>query len=318
MIGAKKLKKAIYYDLGSCYESKELIELDYFIEVGNSLINFYSKNDKKKLPLEIIIFSSISNLDMPLTRLNYSSSCSSRKKKILFIISCENGYDSRKISKYYDVIFQSYLEKNDIKNNIFPIPVGIPNFKVLNNKKKKNLLEKKFRFFFLENLNKQKVVLFSEIFSLNILLKNIIKLMIKCKLNKILGFVIKKISLNYYDSNKKIFFTNQFNSGLGKIKYLEYLSKSKFALCPKGFLSTETFRHYEAAAFGAIAISQKLPNNWIYKKFPYIQVRKWNKLDLLIKKHKRLNSKRSFNWYMNTIDPRGASKNLLNFIKRYS
>ena len=222
MIGAKKLKKEIYYDLGSYYESKELIELDYFVEVAKSLINFYLKKNKKKFPLEIIIFSTTSNLDMPLTRLNYSNNCSSRKKKILFIISCENGYDSKKISKHYDIIFQSYLEKNDIKNNIFPLPVGIPNFKVFHKKQKKIFLEKKFSLFFSGNLNRYRVDLFSEIFFVNILMKNFIKLLILFKLNKILGFVIKKITFKSYSRNNKIFFTNQFNSGLDKKTYLEY------------------------------------------------------------------------------------------------
>jgi hypothetical protein len=77
-------------------------------------------------------------------------------------------------------------------------------------------------------------------------------------------------------------FTSGFAKGLGRTKYGAILGDSKIALCPAGWKSSETFRHFEAMREGCILVSDVLPNTRIYRNAPIIQVRDWRSLDTIV------------------------------------
>lgn len=317
MFGASKLANGIYYDHGSHYKSEDLIELEYFQQLASALrTHFISNKNFDKIP-DIIIFSCVKDENTPQTLNN-----NVKLGRILLIVSCENGYNSKNISKSYDMILQSYLEKDDFLNNIYPMPIGIPNYNFFRQKlekfltKKDNQNNKDIALFYSGNLNKNRIKFFSQYYSINIIRKIYIVLLFKLKFKSLLKKQLKLLRLNYNEQNKNvILFNSEFHSGLSKNDYLDYLSRAKYTLCPQGFSSYETFRHYEQAAFGSFSIVQKLPKNWIYNNFPCIKIKSWKNLHYKLLNRKNFNGNEyqlSVNWYLNTIDPIGASNKIFN------
>lgn len=73
-------------------------------------------------------------------------------------------------------------------------------------------------------------------------------------------------------------FTEWFAKGLPQKEYAEVLANTKIAICPPGFDSHETIRHWEALRLGCVVISAPLPPNRFYKDSPIIQLNDWSEL----------------------------------------
>jgi len=73
-------------------------------------------------------------------------------------------------------------------------------------------------------------------------------------------------------------FTAGFGQGLEPDAYATTLANSKIALCPPGFVSNETIRHWEAMRLGCIVISGCLPDSRYYHNSPIIQLNDWSDL----------------------------------------
>ena len=103
--------------------------------------------------------------------------------------------------------------------------------------------------------------------------------------------------------NCEITFTSGFARGLTPAAYGEKLAHSKIVLCPRGFASTETFRHIEAMRAGAVVISEPLPDLPMYRDSPIITVDDWHQglmtVTALLKNPAELRDrhKRSVAWY---------------------
>jgi hypothetical protein len=76
----------------------------------------------------------------------------------------------------------------------------------------------------------------------------------------------------------RIAFTEWFGKGLPPEEYAQTLANTKIALCPPGFVSHETIRHWEAMRLGCVVISAPLPPNRFYKDSPIIQLKDWSEL----------------------------------------
>lgn len=79
-----------------------------------------------------------------------------------------------------------------------------------------------------------------------------------------------------------IAFTEWFGKGLAPEEYAKTLANAKIAICPPGFESHETIRHWEAMRLGCVVVSAPLPANLFYKDSPIIQLEDWSKLKPLI------------------------------------
>jgi len=77
-------------------------------------------------------------------------------------------------------------------------------------------------------------------------------------------------------------FTEWFGKGLEPAVYARTLADTKIALCPPGFVSNETIRHWEAMRLGCVVISAPLPPNRFYKDSPIIQLQDWSELKPLL------------------------------------
>jgi hypothetical protein len=73
----------------------------------------------------------------------------------------------------------------------------------------------------------------------------------------------------------RVNFTAGFAAGLSPQEYGWRLADSKIALCPRGWESAETFRHFEALRAGTIVVSESLPPTHFYVGSPIITVRDW-------------------------------------------
>ena len=59
--------------------------------------------------------------------------------------------------------------------------------------------------------------------------------------------------------------------------YTALLGRTRIALCPRGNFD-ETFRLFEAARAGCVAISETLPERWYYRDAPVVELRSWRSL----------------------------------------
>jgi|GEM_PF-1334060 len=122
--------------------------------------------------------------------------------------------------------------------------------------------------------------------------------------------------------NSKIIFNRKHEGGFSLKKYQELIFRSKIALCPKGGISAETKRHFEAAAAGCILISEKLPDTYLYRNSPIIQIDNWRSdikiiKDLLNDPEQQLNlHQQTMNWYRKYFHPAGVAIYLKNKIER--
>ncbi len=79
-------------------------------------------------------------------------------------------------------------------------------------------------------------------------------------------------------------FTEWFAKGMPPDVYASTLARTKIAICPPGFESHETIRHWEAMRLGCVVISAPLPGNRFYDESPIIQLADWSELKPLIKR----------------------------------
>jgi hypothetical protein len=63
--------------------------------------------------------------------------------------------------------------------------------------------------------------------------------------------------------------------------YAASLMRSKICLCPRGNF-IETFRHYEAARFGCVIVSEELPDLWYFRSAPILAVKRWDEMPALV------------------------------------
>ncbi|GGF20478.1 glycosyltransferase family 47 protein [Hymenobacter cavernae] len=88
---------------------------------------------------------------------------------------------------------------------------------------------------------------------------------------------------SFYPSSYIRFNKYGFRSGMTPALYSEILYNTKIALCPRGILSAETFRHFEAMRAGCIIISEQLPHTFFYQDSPMIFIDDWKQSDVIIK-----------------------------------
>lgn len=198
-------------------------------------------------------------------------------KKILIYLSDESCTVPWDINKSYIAIFKCYLPFEVQDSNIFPFPLGyvadVPHVKKI------PIESRAIDVFFSGNLNACRVQLYQ---ALHPFYRFFPKFHIY--LSRALIYLLKKFGLlekirmsfgSIFGNSSCIVFTCNFKTGFNPIDYGASLDSSKIVLCPKGFVNTETFRHYEAMRAGAIVISEELPDTYFYRNAPFIIVKNW-------------------------------------------
>lgn len=253
----------IHYDQNSLYALDQLNEADYIESVLEHLVELL---DSKFSNYNFFIYSNHGPGNPPPESVNYFSP----KKKVLLYFSDEHGEDPSAFSESYHAIFKSYIGTPKEARNIFPLALGlvndVPLYPIV------PINERKINVFFSGNLNQNRVALYKSLTSLDRLFPE--RLLTSTTGVKLLVNIKSDFSKRFEDS--LILFNNGFKSGLSPSAYGETLSQSKVILCPRGYFSTECFRHYEALRAGCVVISERLPDNHLYKNSPIIQIDNWN------------------------------------------
>lgn len=137
----------------------------------------------------------------------------------------------------------------------------------------------------------------------------------------------KALSRRSKDGRRKhVEFYDGWAKGMKMGKYSLMLSNTKIALCPPGYLSSESFRIFEAARCGCVLLvgdgrELKMPRDVpYYRDFPGIFVDDWSDLsiiDELLKDPARMKeiSRRTVDWYNRCIDPKAVGSWMSGVIK---
>jgi hypothetical protein len=258
----------VYWDTKSNYDKKTINELQYLEKLFLNL--------KRLLATDFVEFDFyiLFSHDSTVTP---DSFYIERKNKVLFWFSDESGTFPAHLTENYNLIFKSYVKKEYL--NVFSNPLGYVN----EFENYYNLIsdQKNIDVFFSGCLNDNRVRLYKLLFLRKF--KSLFFL-------KILPYQIFKIIFEFFEikdlgENKNVFlFSSKFKSGLNYKSYYEFLLQSKFILCPKGFDSTETFRHIETLHSGGIVISEKMPDTSIYADNPFITYDNLDELNDILNK----------------------------------
>jgi hypothetical protein len=228
-------------------------------------------------------------------------------KKVLIWRSNENKLNRvDELKKQYKHIFTNYYW-ND--SNSTSLQLGYHT--QTKNKKIIPIKERLFNTTFTGCLNRNRIELASLVTNIPIKWIGLGLLFYKKFTLKILNNLVKyKYPKDYYQ------FNDGFNNGLDEEDYNFILRNSKIALCPKGWVNTETFRLYEAMKWGCVVISEELPDRSYYKDIPIIQVKDWREglkiSNELINNKTKLEemSKKNLQYYKDNLSPQ-ATANLI-------
>ena len=116
-------------------------------------------------------------------------------------------------------------------------------------------------------------------------------------------------------------FTEWFGKGLPPDEYARVLAGTQIALCPPGFISNETIRHWEAMRLGCVVISAPLPPNRFYRGSPIIEIQDWSMLrpvlaDLLADPEElRIRHEATVSWWRNMCSERAVTEYMAKIIE---
>lgn len=281
-------------------EEKELVGFE--LELFNIL--------KKKLPdfkdYLFVVYGNNGN-DLPLSRYIQHD------KKVLIWRSNENKLNRvDELKKDYKHIFTNYFWDN---KNSTSLQLGYHT--QTKNKKIIPIKERLFNTTFTGCLNRNRVQIASTLTNIPTKWIGLGLLFFKTFTLKILNNLVKyKYSNDYYQ------FNDGFNNGLNEEDYNFILRNTKIALCPKGWVNTETFRLYEAMKWGCVVISEELPEREYYKEIPIIKVDNWNEGIKIAKELSKDQSKlekhsnKNIQFYKDNLSPEAAARMIINKLKR--
>lgn len=260
-------KKNIYYDENWCCPFLDLCESKYFTKIfaclEDQLAEQFSEYDFYLYPS-----NGIYNPPKPIIIQN-------KKPRILIYFSDETGVDPIYLTKYFDIIFKSYMNNPSISDKVFPFPVGY--HKDVIHSEVLPIKDRKINVFFSGTFKwNSRLSFYKELSPLRIIP------------NKVFYRLPEKLRKYYPTNFSGIFensiinFTQGFASGLSGNDYSEKLYNSKIVLCPPGNTSPETFRHYEAMRAGCVIVSCELPKNNFYNGAPFVIVKKWKNIRAII------------------------------------
>jgi hypothetical protein len=199
------------------------------------------------------------------------------RKNALILLADEHGRFPESATQGFDVVFRQYMEGPIADPRFHPFPVGYHEAAGLAeiipfDKRKTNLFFSGYR-------NRNRVDLYKQFRNIWWLppfnlpgrhLKELARRMVDRFCPE------RDFSARYDDSI--IRFTEWFGKGLPPEEYALTLANTRIAVCPPGFISSETIRHWEAMRLGCVIITAPLPDNIFYKNSPMIVMTDWSNL----------------------------------------
>lgn len=186
-------------------------------------------------------------------------------KTVVIHISDESSSVPEVLCKRVRAVFKSYLRAEGTPHNLHAFPLGYvdwtPDYAPL------AIDARPLNLFFSGNFNRHREELF-RILSTPRFLPAPLPLRVASRLNR-------SKTCDGFFPNSYLRFTDGFGRGMSGEEYARHLVNSKIALCPRGFRSRETFRHFEAMRAGAIVLSERLPPLHCYENSPIVVIDDW-------------------------------------------
>lgn len=254
------------------YRYEDLVEKDYLTSLQRHLVDEMGSSCDR---YNFVIWSDHGQQHQPESLMSDSS-----KPRVLLYISDEtSSIPSQLWQSRCCAIFKSYLPTEIPERNLFALPLGYASGIPLSELVPVN--DRRFNVFFSGSAQENRARL-GEV---------LLRLAAKARLGRgyedgtsavtpshpVAEDIIYDLSPAFPES--RIFATSHFLAGVDRATYGAFLAQSKIALCPKGWQSSETFRHFEAMRAGCIMISDRLPSTRLYQHSPIIQLDDWNQLE---------------------------------------
>ena len=185
----------------------------------------------------------------------------------------EKGTLPLELAPAYVAVFKGYVPEYQNPGNIYPLPLGFVNG--VTQESALPTSDRAIDVFFSGHLNRNRIDLYREFSLLRFAPKWLVESAVAQPRVRNLTRIVFGTDFSSAFDNAYICFTDNFAAGLSRKAYAEKLNNAKIALCPGGFHSPETFRHYEAARAGCVVISERLPDNALYRGAPLLQVDSW-------------------------------------------
>lgn len=185
------------------------------------------------------------------------------QKTFVFHISDETSSVPHALCARVRAVFKNYLPEENLTRNLFSLPLGYAATTL--ERPPTPILERPQSVFFSGYLSRRRLPAFHALSgswasTIAGLLGRALRRPVRC------GSLLP---------NAYIQFTHGFGKGLSGPEYADHLAQSKIVLCPRGFLSSETYRHFEAMRAGSIIVSEPLPPLRFYQGSPIITLDRW-------------------------------------------
>lgn len=254
----------VVYDTNSTNRFDQLVETEYFGAMFGQLAGIMGEGFTD---YTFCLFS----CDDP--RVRPDTADRNGDRNVLLYLSDESASVPTELAGHYTAIFKAYLNSDRGLGNIFPLPLGcvdgVVTLPVV------PVSERSLQVFFSGNLNVNRISLYKEFTPLRVVPDVWVERVLgRSRMRSVARAIFGADFSGQFDS-AYIRFTKSFGDGLSRGEYAEKLYNARIALCPRGFHSPETFRHYEAARAGCVIVSQPLPDTVLYRDAPIIQSATW-------------------------------------------
>jgi hypothetical protein len=200
--------------------------------------------------------------------------------RILILLCDEKGVFPLHRFPGYDLVFRSY-GKPTPQDSWHPFPIGY--FTAVGTEDPIPFEKRKHTVFFSGYLNRNRVDLYKQFHRLFWLpSRNLKGKKIRELARRIVEKCYPKRDFSGQVTGSIIQFTEWFGKGYAPEQYARILANTQIAICPPGFVSHETIRHWEAMRMGCVIISAPLPAIPFYEGSPIIQLKDWSELKPLL------------------------------------
>lgn len=203
------------------------------------------------------------------------------KRNALLLLADEHERFPVASTEGFDIVFRQYLNRSPNDGRIHPFPVGY--HEACGVEEPIPLEERSINLFFSGYLNRNRIDFFKQ-FRRTWWLprRNLGGRHIRELSRRLVEKLTTERDFSTRYPNSIIRFTEWFAKGLPPAEYAKTLANTKIAICPTGFISAETIRHWEAMRLGCVIITDPLPANRFYQNSPMIVMKDWSGLHAVL------------------------------------
>ena len=261
-----RIAQNVFLDPNSGHGWGELVQREFLAELFAALDDRLAPGQRD---VRFYLFSPISSADRPA-----SASFPDRRKALIWLSDEENAVDPRELSLRYLAIFKPSMTVGRIGTNIHTMSLGFANG--VPTLPAQPMAERDLDLFFSGNLNRNRYPLYLAFHPWFKWLRRIVgDATFHAMMRSPLGRFSRRDFGDGPGGRRIVAFTDGFGRGLSRDEYGRILADARIVLAPRGFVSAETFRHQEALRAGAVVVSDRLPDTFLYRGSPFQCVDDW-------------------------------------------